>query len=996
VTTRLRILLVEDNPLDAELMERTFREARIEATVTRVESETAYVAELEALPHIVISDYQLPQFSGPRALELLRARYPDLPFILVSGTIGEDRAVEIVRLGADDYLLKDRLARLPGAAEKAVAAAEERAAQRAARADVEAGLRRAQAMAKLAHIITGPEGEFESWSESLPQLAARDAGTMPRSTRAWLELIHLHDRELFRAKSIEAGESRERTELKYRLRRPDGSLVDVRQTMEPLGGPDAQGRLRWFNTLQDITETTRAEQALRESEGLKSAIIQASLDALVTIDEKGNIVEFNPAAEAAFGHRREHVLGQSMAALIMPPRLRDAHFAGFTRYLQTGEAPIFGKRLELAALRADGSEFPIELTVVPIRGQAAPVFTGFIRDITARKLAEERIKRLNRVYAVLSGINGALVRIRQQQELFEEACRIAVGAGSFVMAWVGLVDREAGIVDPVASAGNIGDFFERAPMAVLESKEGSHGLSGRAIRTKTPMLSNDVMRDPQRLMRKELGERGINSLAILPLVVEDEAIGVLALYAADVGFFDEEEMRLLTELAGDVSFALDNIAKARKLDYISYYDPLTGLPNRNLFHERLRLQLEDAARQEQRVALQILDLERFKTINDSMGRQAGDTLLKELARRMQEGVHTTSWLARMGADHFAIVTPGVKTEQEVARRTEKRAAETFAAPFVIGGTELRVSARIGTAFFPNDGADADTLLRGAEAAVKKAKASGERYVFYTQEMSARVADKLSLENQLRRALDNDEFVLHYQPKVELEGRRVVGLEALMRWQSPQLGLVAPIKFIPVLEETGMIIEVGAWALKRAALDQQAWAAAGLAPPRVAVNVSAIQLRQRDFVRVVEQAIAAGGASRAIDLELTESLIMEDIQASIEKLGALRRLGVGMAIDDFGTGYSSLAYLARLPVEVLKIDRSFSVAMAQDPAAMTLVQTIISLAHSLRLKVVAEGVETEEQAKVLRLLRCDQMQGYVFSKPVPKDAVPALIAVTPKK
>jgi EAL domain-containing protein (putative c-di-GMP-specific phosphodiesterase class I) len=246
-------------------------------------------------------------------------------------------------------------------------------------------------------------------------------------------------------------------------------------------------------------------------------------------------------------------------------------------------------------------------------------------------------------------------------------------------------------------------------------------------------------------------------------------------------------------------------------------------------------------------------------------------------------------------------------------------------------------------------------------------------------MSARIADNLALENKLRRALERDEFVLHYQPKVELEGRRVVGVEALIRWQSTELGLVPPARFIPILEETGFIIEVGSWALRRAALDHRAWLEAGLEAPKVAVNVSAIQLRQRDFVRIVQGSIAG---SAGIDLEITESLIMEDIQASIEKLAAVRDLGIGIAIDDFGTGYSSLAYLARLPVETLKIDRSFIITMTKDPTTMTLVQTIIQLARSLRLKVVAEGVETEDQANILRLLRCDQMQGYLFSKPLP--------------
>jgi len=327
---------------------------------------------------------------------------------------------------------------------------------------------------------------------------------------------------------------------------------------------------------------------------------------------------------------------------------------------------------------------------------------------------------------------------------------------------------------------------------------------------------------------------------------------------------------------------------------------------------------------------------------------------------------------------------------EFARFIEKHLGEVYGEPFRVNDTELQISARVGIAIYPDNGADADTLFRNAEAALKKAKAGGERYLFYTETMNARVAEKLSLENKLRQALEKDEFVLYYQPKVDLETRSILGVEALIRWRSPELGLVPPMDFIPLLEETGLILQVGSWALRRAASDHRSWVEQGLKPLRVAVNVSPIQLRQRDFVRIVEQAIMEGVAPVAIDLEITESLIMEDIQTNIEKLILLRKLGVQVAIDDFGTGYSSLSYLARLPVETLKIERSFVITMLEDPNTATLVQTMITLAHSFRLKVVAEGVDSEDQAKMLRLLRCDQMQGYLFSKPLPNDALVALL------
>jgi EAL domain-containing protein (putative c-di-GMP-specific phosphodiesterase class I) len=284
------------------------------------------------------------------------------------------------------------------------------------------------------------------------------------------------------------------------------------------------------------------------------------------------------------------------------------------------------------------------------------------------------------------------------------------------------------------------------------------------------------------------------------------------------------------------------------------------------------------------------------------------------------------------------------------------------------------------ALFPADGADADSLFRNAEAALRKAR-SGEDFVFYAQQMTESIAEKLELENRLRLALERREFELHYQPKLDLATRRITGAEALLRWRSPQLGLVQPGRFIPMLEEIGLIGQVGAWALGQAVEDQSRWRSRGRTAPRVSVNVSALELRRPDFVSGVKKALARAAAP-AIDLEITESVLMEDIEGSVQKLQALRELGVGVAIDDFGTGYSSLGYLARLPVQALKIDRSFVLTMLDNRDVMTLVSTIISLSLALRLRVIAEGVESEEQARALQLLRCDEVQGFLFGVPVP--------------
>jgi EAL domain-containing protein (putative c-di-GMP-specific phosphodiesterase class I) len=306
-------------------------------------------------------------------------------------------------------------------------------------------------------------------------------------------------------------------------------------------------------------------------------------------------------------------------------------------------------------------------------------------------------------------------------------------------------------------------------------------------------------------------------------------------------------------------------------------------------------------------------------------------------------------------------------------------------PFKVNDSTLRVAARAGVALYPADGGEIDTLLRNAEAALEAAKKTGQRYQFYAPQMNAQVAEQLKLENDLRTSVEREQYVLHYQPRFDLASGQIVGMEALIRWRHPERGLVPPGEFIPLLEETGMILDVGRWALTRAASQHAEWCASGRLPPRIAVNVSLAQLRRQDFVDQVKGALApVDRAAERIDLEITESMLMEDIAGTIDKLKSMQSLGLHIALDDFGTGYSSLSYLARLPINSLKIDRSFVMQMSKGPEQMAIVAAVISLARALNLKVVAEGVETEEQANLLRLLRCDEAQGYLFGRPVPPE------------
>ena len=361
-------------------------------------------------------------------------------------------------------------------------------------------------------------------------------------------------------------------------------------------------------------------------------------------------------------------------------------------------------------------------------------------------------------------------------------------------------------------------------------------------------------------------------------------------------------------------------------------------------------------------------------------------MLKLVAQRIQRIQRSDvgfDSVACVGTNCFGILLREPGDVENVAYTLELLLRECFSTPFHLRDSDLRMAGKVGVAMYPLDGGDAETLYRNAETALKRARGSVDSLLFYAPEMNTRVAEALNLESRLREAVEQGQFVLHYQPKVNLITGQMSGVEALIRWNDPQTGLVPPMQFIPILEETGLIYEVGRWALRQALHDHQRWRAAGLATVRIAVNVSPLQLRHRGFIGEVRQAIAGDPqAAAGLELEITESLIMEDVNHSIGTLLEIRAMGITIAIDDFGTGFSSLSYLSKLPVDTLKIDRSFVIAMTDSQQGLALVSTIINLAHALQLKVVAEGVETEEQARLLRLLSCDEMQGYLFSQPLP--------------
>jgi diguanylate cyclase (GGDEF)-like protein len=582
----------------------------------------------------------------------------------------------------------------------------------------------------------------------------------------------------------------------------------------------------------------------------------------------------------------------------------------------------------------------------------------------ALEAQQVRIQRLNRTLAMLSAVNALIVRAPTRELLLEEACRVAVEQGGFRLAAVGLLQPGEQALRQAARAG-----------------EGSAERELERLKLGTqPLVWNDA---------------ASGSFVALPLVVAGAAEGVLLLYSSQRDIFDDEEMRLLVELAGDISFALHYLGQKARMDYLAYHDSLTDLPNRSLFVDRLGQAIGAARREKRFAAALFLDVERFRMVNETFGRKAGDDLLRQIGERLSRAAREEDTVARVGGGHFAVAVAPFDQPGDTTHRVLERLGAAMAAPFALDGVELRVALKAGIAVFPTDGGGTELLCANAETALARAKATGSRYLFYAPEMNARVAESLAMENRLRRALDDGRLALHYQPKIEIgkagTAGALAGLEALIRWNDPELGVVPPARFVSLLEETGLILAAGRWALRQAVEDIRHWRAHGLYVPRVSVNVSAIQLRQADFVDSVLQALAAAGREPPlIDLEITESVLVEDIEGSTRKLQILRRAGVEVSVDDFGTGYCSLGYLARLPVDTLKIDRSFVVRMREMGTPRNIVAMIVSLAHTLGLKVIAEGVEDDEQLKLLRELGCDQIQGYLVSRPLPADMIEPLL------
>ncbi|MDP4030261.1 MAG: EAL domain-containing protein [Gallionella sp.] len=712
------------------------------------------------------------------------------------------------------------------------------------------------------------------------------------------------------------------------------------QPLQVVDGSD-----KWQKILADNN------RKLAESEARLRLIVDSALDAIISIDAESRLVGFNPAAEFIFGWKKEEIAGQSMTGLLIPERYRNRHQSCLARYIQTGETHILNRRIEISALRRDGTEFPIELTITPICEGDQITFTAHIRDITERRRTEEALQKSEaELHAVLDNapvgiwLLGMDKRYRFVNKTFCEAVGIAE---SWFLATAHLPD----LLDAEVAANCMQSDREcLARETPYISYESIHFADGK----------QHLMEITKAKLRDSAGA----------------ATGIIGIAVDITGRREAEE----------------------QIRSLSFYDPLTRLPNRRLLIDRLQQALVTNVRNKRQGALLLIDLDNFKSINDAHGHGTGDLLLIEVAARLRACVREGDTIARLGGDEFFVMLEDLDQDEptaaEQAEAVGQKICSVLEQSYFLNGHEYHSTASIGATLLRGQVRTADEMLRRSDVALHQAKACGRNTLhFFDPDLQALVMARVALESDLRRAVsEQKQFLLYYQAQVDSSGQ-MIGAEALVRWQHPERGLVSPAEFIPLAEESGLILPLGHWVMATACQQLADWAVRPeTAHLTVAVNVSAKQFHLPTFVEEVLSLVAYFQVNPAkLKLEITESLMVENVDDIILKMTALKNRGINFSLDDFGTGYSSLSYLKRLPLYQLKIDQSFVRDVLINPNGSAITKMIIALAQGMDLAVIAEGVETEAQRAFLELNGCHAFQGYLFSRPVPVKEFEQLVA-----
>ncbi|HJW81382.1 MAG TPA: EAL domain-containing protein, partial [Acidiferrobacterales bacterium] len=688
----------------------------------------------------------------------------------------------------------------------------------------------------------------------------------------------------------------------------------------------------------DITERKRAEAALIQSENNYRTLTE-NANVGILVNHRGRHVFANNRLLTLLGYSAEEFHQTGIKELVHPVE--------YDKIMERWRARQAGEPVpsvyETVFMTRDRQAVPVELTVTMTTWQGEPAGLAFVHDIRERLRTEEQMRKLS-------------------SALEQTADSVVITDRNGVIEYVNLgFERLTGY--------GRADALGQTPRLVKSGKQGA-GFYKKLWDT---ILAGEVFSDVFVNRRKDGS-----------LYYEEKTISPLKGPAGQVTHF--------VATGKDVS---ERVQAQERLQHMAQHDALTELPNRALFLDRLRQSLARARWHQRLVAILFVDMDRFKTINDTLGHEVGDKLLQALAERLTASVREGDTVARFGGDEFVVLLDDVASEKDIGALAQK-VIEAIIPPFVIDGQDLYITASIGVSLYPNDGEDSTTLLKNADIAMYRAKDLGKNtYQFYSADMSARAFERLTLESSLRHAIGRNEFRLYYQPQIDTTSGAILGVEALLRWQHPDFGLVAPAEFIPLLEETGLIAPVSEWVFRAACEQLCAWHAAGWPALRMAVNLSPRQFQAAGLAIMIERGLATVGCDpELIELEITENVLLRHAAATLDTLDALRTLGVRLAIDDFGTGYSSLSYLRRYSIDTLKIDRSFVHDVPGDPDDSAIISAIIVMAQSLKLDVIAEGVETEAQRDFLRERGCHMMQGYLFSRPLPADELTALLGKQP--
>lgn len=705
--------------------------------------------------------------------------------------------------------------------------------------------------------------------------------------------------------------------------------------------------------VRDITDRKRAEEALRRSEEHFRSLIENALDIIAILELDGTIRYCSPAVETCLGYRPEEVMGKNAFDLVHPDDLPGVvrHF----RRLAAGQSR--GRPVEYRFRHRDGSWRTFEARTKPLREGSRMAAVVNSRDITERKRMEEALRESEARYRELFENANDIIYIHDLQGRF--------------LSVNGAAERISGYTRQEALRMNLAQVLTPESLALVQhemqktleqvAQDPDSAASGVGHRPGTRLEVEIIAKDGRRV-----------PLEVAPRLV-----------------FKDGKPVAIQGIARDIT---ERKRAEETIRHLAYHDPLTGLPNRSLFMDRLNVALAQARRRNGMLAVMFMDLDRFKVVNDTVGHAEGDRLLKMVGMRLMGLVREGDSVARIGGDEFTVLLADI-CRVEDAIHVAGRILESLRQPWKLKGYEFHVTASIGISLSHGGADDAESLLRAADTAMYLAKERGrDAYQLYDPAMNARIEERLALENALWHALERQQFLLHYQPQVEIASGRIVGVEALVRWRHPERGIILPSEFIPLAEETGLIVPLGEWVLRTACRQNRAWQEAGLPPVRISVNLSARQFQERGFIRRVECVLRETGLEpQHLQLEITEGIAMQDVNLAISTLRALREMGVRIAIDDFGTGHSSLSYLKRLPIDAVKIDGSFLADIVSDGHDVPIVASIIAMAHDLGLTVIAEEVEREEQLAFLRERRCDEFQGYLFCPPLPADRLGKVLA-----